>query len=49
MKVSGQEIKNHEDEKLLGIKINWELKFKSCLDSVIKKASKMLNVLPREH
>ena len=49
MNVSGQEIKNPVDEKLLGIKINWELKFESYLDSVIKKASKMLNVLPREH
>ena len=46
-KVIGFEIKNTEREKMLGIKVDCELKFENYLDGVIKKASNKVNALSR--
>lgn len=47
MNVSGFEIENAGCEKILGIKVDYELEFKNYLDVVIKKASNKINALPR--
>ena len=47
MSVSGFKINNTECEKLLGIKVDCELKFEIFLGGVIKKASNMINTLSR--
>ena len=44
---SGFKIKHTEWEKLLGIKVDCELKFENYLDGVIKKASNKINFLSR--
>ena len=41
------EIKNSEYEKLLGIKVDTELKFNEHLNSIISKASCIVNALSR--
>lgn len=46
MNVSGFEIENTGCEKILGIKVDYELEFNNYLD-VIKKASNKINALPR--
>ena len=47
MNVSGFEKENTGCEKILGIKVDYELEFKNYLDVVIKKASNKINALPR--
>ena len=47
MNLSGIEIKNTQYEKLIGIKVDCELKYKNYLYGVITKASIQVNVLSR--
>ena len=47
MNVNGFEREKTECEKILGIKVDYELEFKNYLDVVIKKASNKINALPR--
>ena len=44
---NGFKIKNTECEKLLGIKVDCELKFENYLDRAIKSASNKINALSR--
>ena len=45
MKINSIEVENSHCEKLLGVKVIRELKFKEHLEGTIKKASKKVNVL----
>ena len=45
MKINSIEVENSHCEKLLGVKVIRELKFKEHLEGIIKKASKKVNVL----
>ena len=47
MKIDSIEVENSHCEKLLGVKVDRELKFKEHLEGIIKKASKKVNVLSR--
>lgn len=47
MNVHGFKMKHPECKTFLGIKVDCILKFKNCLDDVIKKASKKVNALSR--
>ena len=47
MNASGFKIKNTECEKLLGIKVDYGLKFENYLSGVIKKASNKINALSK--
>ena len=47
MKIYSIEVENSHCEKLLGVKVDNDLKFKEHLEGIIKKASKKVNVLSR--
>ena len=47
MNIDSIEVENSHCEKLLGVKVDRELKFKEHLEGIIKKASKKVNVLYR--
>ena len=47
MKFDSIEVENSHCEKLSGVKVDRELKFKEHLEGIIKKASKKVNVLSR--
>ena len=46
-KIDSIEVENSHYEKLLGVKVDNNLKFKEHLEGIIKKASKKVNVLSR--